>query len=399
MDFPTPDQLLEETSWRLRGLGETAVGKVNHVIAPYRICLIGAHVDHQGGPVLGRTIDACSVFAFWPLQERKVRLASVNYSSVARFSLADKDLKQAGRWGDYARGATSVLLRQYQLDRGLVGVINGALPGSGLSSSASAGLAYLIALAAANELTLDEGKLVQLDRQLENEYLGLHNGIMDQSIIVHGRRDALIYVDTQAEVATPVADPQTLGRFRFLIAYSGLSRDLMATGFNQRVEECQQAAQTLGKYGGIAAAQRLSDVPADVYDAHRNRLPAHLRRRADHFFGERERVEAGRIGWREGDFATFGALMNASCESSIHNYESGIEPIRQLQAIVSGAPGVLGSRFSGGGYGGCVVGLVEVDALSETVQFIERRYSSAFPKFAEKAGCYVARKAGGLKLS
>lgn len=398
MEFPAPDQLLEETFRRLRESGETTAGNAHYVIAPYRICLLGAHVDHQGGPVLGRTIDACSVLAFRPLRERKLRLASVNYSGEVHFSLADRELMRAGHWGDYARGAVFALQRQYQLDCGLVGIIIGALPGSGLSSSASAGLAYLAALADVNSITLDQGQLVELDRQLENDYLGLQNGIMDQSIIVHGRRDALIYVDTRAEVATTVADPDSAGRYRFLIAYSGLSRDLGATGFNQRVEECLQAARMLGQYGGIAPARRLSDVPAEVYDAHGNRLPAHLRRRADHFFGEGKRVEAGRVAWREGDLATFGELMNASCNSSIHNYESGIEPIQQLQTIVSSAPGVLGSRFSGGGYGGCVVGLVEEDALPETVQFVERRYSSAFPQLAEEAGFYVARKAGGLEL-
>ena len=399
MESPLPDQLLEEASRRLREKGGITAGEIHHVIAPYRICLLGAHVDHQGGTVLGRTIDACSVLAFRPQPERIVQLHSANYSGASHFSLAARGLKLAGHWGDYVQGASFVLQRRYRLDRGMVGFISGALPGSGLSSSASVGLAYLVALATANGITLDEDQLVELDRQLENDYLGLQNGIMDQSIIVHGRREALIYIDTRTEVVAQVADPALIGRFRFLIVYSGLSRDLAGTDFNRRVQECWQAARMLGRLGGIAEARRLSDVPSDVYEAHRNRLPIHLRRRADHFFGEGQRVAAGRVAWRDGDLIAFGALMNASCDSSIHNYESGIEPIRQLQAIVSGAPGVLGSRFSGGGYGGCVVGLVEEDALPETIQYIEGRYSVAIPQLAEKARCYVARTAGGLKLA
>lgn len=397
MEFPSQNQLLEETSRRWREIGGTAAGEIHHVVAPYRICLLGAHVDHQGGPVLGRTIGACTVFAYRPVHERMVRIRSINYPGEVHFSLAAQGLKPAGHWGDYIHGAADVLQRQVRLDRGLVGIVNGALPGSGLSSSASVGLAYLAALAAANEIALDEGQLIELDRRLENDFLGLQNGIMDQSIIVHGRRQALLHVDTREEVATQVPDPSLLGRFRFLIVFSGLSRDLVATGFNRRVEECFQATRQLARLGRIARAGRLSDVPADIYEAHRGRLPAHLRRRADHFFGEGRRVEAGRIAWRDGDLAAFGALMNDSCNSSIHNYESGIKPIQQLQAIVSAAPGVLGSRFSGGGYGGCVVGLVEENSLPEAIPFIEKRYSAAYPQLAGEAHCYVAQLAGGLR--
>jgi galactokinase len=95
---------------------------------------------------------------------------------------------------------------------------------------------------------------------------------------------------------------------------------------------------------------------------------------------------------------TFGALMNESCYSSIHQYESGSEPLKKLQEIVSGAPGVYGSRFSGGGYGGCVVGLVEMDAVSEAIEWIEDRYRAAYPQLSESARCFVTRAEGGLRL-
>ncbi len=406
--FSSLASLMHTTARQLGGREELqALGilaeSIRHAIAPYRICPLGAHVDHQGGTVLGRTIDAYSVLAFAPLPGPEVRLHSANYPGAAFFKLDDVGQVQVeggdfGDWSRYARGAAYVLGQRFRLEHGISGAISGTLPGGGLSSSASAGLAYLAALAAANDLSLSHPDLIELDRQLENDYLGLRNGILDQSTIVHGRRDALLFIDTRDQRVSAIPDPPEALGCRFLIAYSGYSRALTATEFNDRVQECCQAARLLGRHTGQKEAWRLSDISAAGYQRYQDELSAHLSRRAAHYFDEVARVEAGCRAWREGDMARFGALMDASCRSSIFQYECGSGPLIDLHEIVSSAPGVYGSRFSGGGYGGCVVGLAGAEAAPEAIADIERRYRAAYPEVAGRAGCYVASVEEGLRL-
>jgi galactokinase/galacturonokinase len=167
--------------------------------------------------------------------------------------------------------------------------------------------------------------------------------------IVHGKKDALLFMDTLTGSVTAIADFPSSDA-AWIVAYSGISRELTKSGFNVRVAECHEAAALL-QHG----AQILSDVPRNVFEEKKVSLPENLRKRAAHFFTETERVKQGARLWREGDLERFGQLMNQSCESSITNYESGSEVLIQLHEIVSSTNGVYGSRFSGGGYGGCVL--------------------------------------------
>jgi len=399
MEFSPVQRLIDETSRQLHKLEDVTVENVRHVVAPYRICPLGAHVDHQGGPVLGRTINAYSVLAFCPIPRRQVRLQSANYPGVMNFSLDEIGPPLTGDWVRYARGAAWAINRRFQLHNGFAGFIAGSLPGGGLSSSASAGLAYLYALAAANSLSLSPVDFIELDRVLENDYLGLNNGILDQATIVHGSREALNFIDTRRKSVTLVDNPHQAEEVRFLIAYSGISRELTETSYNDHVAECHQAARQLGRLAGRMEAERLSDIPPEAFEAYKHKLPPNLGRRAAHYFGEAQRVELGRSAWRDGEMEDFGALMNESCHSSIHQYESGSEPLKKLQEIVSGSPGVYGSRFSGGGYGGCVVGLVEMDAVPEAIEWIGDQYRAAYTQLSEMARCFIARAEGGLRLA
>jgi galactokinase len=399
MEFSPLQKLIDETSRQLPIFEDVPAEKMRHIVAPYRICPLGAHVDHQGGPVLGRTINAYSVLAFCPIPRRQVRLQSANYPGVVNFSLDEIGPPLTGDWVRYARGAAWAINRRFQLHNGFAGFIAGSLPGGGLSSSASAGLAYLYALAVANGLSLSPADFIEFDRHLENDYLGLNNGILDQATIFHGSREALIYVDTRRKSVTLVDDPHQAEEVRFLIAYSGISRELTETSYNDHVAECHQAARQLGRLAGRMEAERLSDIPPEVFQAYRHALPPNLQRRATHYFGEVQRVEEGRMTWQNGEMKAFGALMKESCHSSIYQYECGSEPLKKLQEIVSGAPGVYGSRFSGGGYGGCVVGLVEMEAVPEAIEWIGDQYRAAYPQLSEMTRCFIAREEGGLRLA
>ena len=350
------------------------------IFSPYRICPIGAHVDHQGGVVLGRTVRLGTTLDYEPLDSNEIHIVSEQFGE-AKFSIGELD---QAHWARYAQAAGRVL----SAERGMRANVSGSLIGSGLSSSASVGLAYLKALADVNDRELSRQDLVHLDYELECLQLGLQNGLLDPLTIVHGRRDALLFMDTITASITPILDPPGSDG-AWIVAYSGISRELTKSGFNVRVEECRRAASLLNKEARI-----LSEVPPELFQEKKLALPDHLRKRAEHFFGEVNRVRRGAQAWKEADLELFGQLMNQSCESSIRNYESGSEVLIELHELVSSTGGIYGSRFSGGGYGGCVVALAKRDRAEEACLKIAESFSARHPELPSRV--FVVETGDGL---
>ena len=349
------------------------------VFSPYRLCPIGAHIDHQGGAVLGRTINIGTTLEYEPLDSNEIQVMSDQFGEI-KFLIGDLN---TAHWARYAQAAARVL----KIKCGMRAHVNGSLIGSGLSSSASVGLAYLKALAGVNEIELTNEQLIQLEYKLEHDELGLQIGLLDPLTIVNGRRDALLFMDTVTASVTLIPDP--LPSFAWIVAYSGVSRELTKSGFNIRVEECYQAAKEL-----LPNARILSDVPREIFEDRKQRLPENLRKRAAHFYTEVERVQQGAKAWNEANLEVFGQLMNQSCASSINNYESGSSILVELHELVSGMDGVYGSRFSGGGYGGCVVALVHRPSAENICAFITDKFSTRHPELKPQA--FVAETGDGL---
>jgi galactokinase/galacturonokinase len=222
--------------------------------------------------------------------------------------------------------------------------VEGTLPGGGLSSSASVVCAYLLALADVNGLLLSEEELVALARRVENEFVGVACGILDPASILGSRRGCLLAIDTAASRWRPVPLGDAAPDIRFLVTFTGISRSLESTGFNRRVEECRLAARELGRRAGRGDVELLGELTPEEIDAGLGSLPEALARRARHFRTERARVREGVDLWRTGDLAAFGVLMNASCESSINDYETGSPELCRLQEILVATPGVLRSK-------------------------------------------------------
>ncbi len=354
------------------------------VFSPYRICPLGAHVDHQGGAVLGRTLQLGTTLAYDPLDSPEVHITSAQLGEK-RFSIGDEIDK--AHWVRYAQAAARVLPN---LKRGMRAHVTGPLIGAGLSSSASVGLAYIKALADVNDIELSNHDLVQLDFELENHHLGLQNGKLDPMTIVHGKRNALLFMDMRTASATPIFDPPA-HQAAWIVAYSGISRELTKSGYNVRVEECCQAASILQE-----GAKILSEASRETFEQKKDKLPENLRRRAEHFYSEEERVQKGVQAWQASNLELFGQLMNQSCESSIRNYESGSPILIELSELVSRTDGVYGSRFSGGGYGGCVVALAGKDAAQSACEGIAERFSARHPELASHV--FVAEMGDEISL-
>ena len=371
---------------------------VSVIASPYRICPLGAHIDHQGGPVLGMTINACTLMAFRPAIDERVRLKSKNYPGKVNFSLTDIPDSPGSFWGVYPRAAALALKERYQLKRGICGLLDGMLPGCGLSSSASVLLAYLHAFARANELELSAWDYVNLTRRAENEFIGLNNGILDQTSIVFGKKGHLLHIDTVDKTVEKMPDRCAENDYRIIVAYSGYSRELTTSGYNSRVDECRLAAAELSRLAGRPGAKVLSSVERKIFERFGPRLQPHIEKRANHFYTESQRVLDGLTAWNNGDIETFGKLMNFSCSSSIEQYECGVPAVCDLQQIVSGADGVYGSRFMGGGFGGCVVGLARSSQATVIVEEIETTYKKLHPEVAEQAFVRLGRSDDGVRF-
>ena len=398
MQFPDFNVEKEKLAAAFSREYEVPLKKIRIIASPYRISPLGAHIDHQGGPVLGMSINAYSLLAYAPDDDARVTLLSKNYPGQVKFNLHQIPDKIDSFWGAYARAAALALKEDWPIDRGVVGLISGMLPGCGLSSSASVLLAYLHALAEANGLRLQPWDFVRLTRCAENKYIGLNNGILDQTSIVFGKKHHLLHIDTITANVQAFEDTLQEQTYRILIAYSGISRELMTTGYNTRVKECREAAAELARLAGMPAAVKLADVSEQVFRQYNCRLADHLQRRAFHFYSEVKRVQQGLKAWQDGRLKDFGRLMVESCQSSIENYECGSPAIHDLQQIVSSAVGMLGSRFGGGGFGGCVVGLVTTDHADHAVRQIQDAYLKSHPETAGQAAVYLASSADGVRF-
>ena len=336
--------------------------------------------------------------AFYCSGDPLVQLKSKNYPGTVSFNLNDIPESTGSFWGVYPRAAALALKEVYTITNGITGLLNGMLPGCGLSSSASVLLAYLSALAAANSLELSPWELVHLTKKAEQKYIGLNNGILDQTSIVFGKKDHLLHIDTLEETVNFLDDLLDNQDYRILVAYSGHSRELTTSGYNSRVDECRVAAQHLSALAGKPEEQILSGVSASDYARFGDQLDPISTKRSAHFFGESQRVSEGVAAWSDGNIVSFGRLMNESCRSSMEKYECGIQPIHDLQQIVSATEGMYGSRFMGGGFGGCVVGFVKSAHAQDAVEHIAEAYRNLHPEVAEQTAVYLARSDDGVRM-
>jgi len=376
-----------------------APAAVRAVFAPYRICPLGAHIDHQLGPVTAMAIDRGVTLVYAPLPRPAVEVASCDFPGEVVQDLREIPSRQPGAWGNYLRGAARALQQRHALPVGLAGLVQGSAPEGGLSSSAAVGVAYLLALADVNGLALTREDFVRLDQYIENQYLGLRNGVLDQAAILFSRRDHLTRIDCETLSRDQWPFPPGGLRYAILIAFSGLRQALITTDYNRRVEECAQAARILLAAAGRPDEQALlSRVTADEFACHRRRLPDALARRAEHFFSEVERVRRGCSAWQAGDLGQFGRLVSESGASSIVNYECGAPPLVDLYRLLIDSPGVYGARFSGAGFRGCCLAFVEANRAESIAARVAASYQQLHPDLADHTQMWICHTADGAAV-
>ena len=369
---------------------------------PYRVCPLGAHSDHQLGKITGFAIDKGIHMAYGPKMNGVVEISSLQFSKRAQWHVSETPSEKQGDWADHLRGATIALDSRYPLRTGLCAVLDGELPIGGLSSSAAVIITFLSALCRLNGITLPAKELIEISKEAENKYVGVSCGKLDQSCEVYCRKDNLLYMDMRDDSYELIPMASSMKPFEIAIFFSGLERSLASSKFNMRVDECRSAAYALKAFSGMEYGKfeetNLRDVPYETYLRYKDKLPENWAKRAEHWYTEFHRVEAGAEAWRNGDIEEFGKLSFESGYSSIHNWETGSPELIKLYEIMTHTDGIYGGRFSGAGFKGCCMALIAPAYESEILEKVEREYLSAFPDLKDKYSAHICHTADGVRL-
>lgn len=366
--------------------------------SPYRICPIGAHSDHNLGKITGLAINYGIHFAYRPKKNGVVEVTSLQFPGRAQWHIREVPPKP-GDWADYLRGATWALAKKYSLSLGICGVFEGSLPIGGLSSSAAVILAFLSALAAVNRIRLAPQELIDIAYDAEKNYVGINVGTLDQSCEVLSRKDHLLYLDCKDNryELIPCAFKKP---YQIAIFFSGLEHSLAGSKYNMRVDELRAGVYALQAFSGYEYGKfkdaNARDVSWSVYQAYKNRLPEPWAKRCEHWYTEFQRVEAGAEAWRRGDLEEYGRLSFESGWSSIHNWESGAPEQIRLYEIMRETDGIYGGRFSGAGFKGCCMALIDPEKADFIREHVGRAYLSDFPHLEGKYSFHLCESADGV---
>jgi galactokinase/galacturonokinase len=369
---------------------------------PYRICPIGAHSDHNLGKITGLAIDKGIHIAYSPKQNGVVEMSSLQFAKRAQWHISSVPQLKQGDWADYLRGATWALSKNYRLQTGICGVIEGSLPIGGLSSSAAVIISFLKALCKVNGIRLDQQQLIDIAYDAERNYVGVSVGKLDQSCEVLSRKNHLLYLDTKDGSYQLIPQNPAMKPYKIAIFYSGLEHSLIGSKFNMRVDELRAGVYALQaiaglEYGKFSEAMA-RDVPREVYERYKDRLPVQWARRCEHWYTEFERVEKGAEAWRRGDIDEYGRLSFESGWSSIHNWESGAPEQIRLYEIMTQTEGIYGGRFSGAGFKGCCMALID-PAFEESIKRnVTNEYLKSFPEMKGKYEVFICESADGVTL-
>ena len=367
--------------------------------APYRICPIGAHSDHNLGKITGLAIDKGIHIAFRPKKNGVIEMTSLQFPKRAQWHIQEIGEK-TGDWADYLRGATWALSREYGLTMGICGVIEGSLPIGGLSSSAAVILSFLDALCKVNRIKLPQQKLIDVAFNAEKNYVGVNVGTLDQSCEVLSRKDHLLYLDCKDNRFELIPTHPSMKPYQIAIFFSGLEHSLAGSKYNMRVDELRAGVYALQAFAGFEYGKfnqaNARDVSFHIYQEFKDRLPEPWAKRCEHWYTEFQRVEAGAEAWRRGDLETYGRLSFESGWSSIHNWESGAPEQIRLYEIMRETDGIYGGRFSGAGFKGCCMALIDPDKADGIRERVEREYLTAYPGMKGKYSFHLCASADGI---
>lgn len=336
--------------------------------APGRVNLIGEHTDYNDGFVLPLAISVETRIAARARRDGAVRLAAADYGgALDEFSLSAPIMRSAHLWANYVRGVVDGMRRAGFAFAGADLAIAGDIPqGAGLSSSASLEVATAVALARlAGEATPDMTAIAQIAQAAEVDFVGCKCGIMDQLVSARAREGAALLIDCRTLECRPCPAPPGVA---ILIVHSGVSRGLVDGAYNERRRQCEAAARALG-------VPALRDADAAMLAAQEARMDKLAFRRARHVVSENRRTLDAAAAFAAGDLELLGRLMAASHASMRDDFEITTPDVDRLAALMRKIIGAKGGvRMTGGGFGGCVVGVLAAGDAADAAAEIDRRH-------------------------
>ena len=373
-----------------------AEGDIRTYFAPGRVNLIGEHTDYNGGHVFPCALTLGTYAVARKRNDDKIRFYSMNFESLGIIETSLDNFvpsKKAG-WTNYPKGVMwAFAKRGYVMTSGLDMLIYGDIPnGSGLSSSAS--LEVLTGVVLKDLYDFEEVSMVDIaliGQDSENNFNGCNCGIMDQFASAMGKKGNAVFLDTSTleyEYA-----PVELLDAKIVITNSKVKHSLVDSAYNDRRNECETALKELQK---VVDIKTLGDLTEEEFEANKDAIKSEIRqKRAKHAVYENQRTIKAVEALKNNDIETFGQLMNASHESLKNDYEVSCEEVDVLVELAQAIPGVLGSRITGGGFGGCTVSIVKNDVIDKFIEVVGNGYAE---KLGRKAEFYVVEIGGGASV-
>ena len=368
---------------------------------PYRVCPVGAHIDHQKGIVTGFAINYGITIAYVPSNSHSFEATSLNFDGLKGNSLLDIPSKQ-NDWADYLRGTAKLLHERFGITKGINCLIDGSLPIGGISSSAAVIISFMNALCKINGISLSKEEMIRLSQEVENKYVGVNSGTLDQSCELLSKKDNLLYLDTKDGSYKLIPKNIKMKPYKIAIIFSGVKRTLVGSDYNTRVDELKSASYCLKAFSGmkygIYKDTVLRDVDRSIYEQYKDKLPENFRKRAEHYYTEMERVSRAVEAWRNGDLEEFGKVSFESGDSSIINYEAGSPELKAIHEIMKETKGVYGGRFSGAGFKGCCLAIINPDYEDSIKREITEKYLSLFPEYKDSFSIYYCDSSDGCEI-
>lgn len=369
-------------------------GEVRVYFAPGRVNLIGEHTDYNGGHVFPCALTLGTYGIVRNREDRALRFYSINFASTGVVETSIDALVPAkeASWTDYPKGVMWAFeKRGFVMSHGMDILIYGDIPeGSGLSSSASLEVLTGMILKDTFGFAVSLIDVAQIGQYAENHFNGCNCGIMDQFASAMGKADHAIFLDTNTLEYTYA--PVMLPDAKIVITNSKVKHSLVNSAYNDRRNECEMALKELQ---AAVEIQTLGELTEEGFEAHKDTIKDEIRRkRAKHAVYENQRTIRAAEALKAGNTPLFGKLMNESHRSLREDYEVSCEEIDLLVDLAQTMPGVLGSRITGGGFGGCTVSIVKNETVDRFVDEIGRAY---LEKVGHEAEFYVVEIGDGAK--
>ena len=349
--------------------------------APGRVNLIGEHTDYNGGNVFPCAIDKGTYGLVSKRADRTFRMYSENFADlgVMEFTLDELVNDKKHDWANYPKGVIKMFVEEgFKIDSGFDFLVSGNIPnGAGLSSSASIEMLTSIVLKDLFHLSIDPIAMALLGKKVENLFIGVNSGIMDQFAIAMGKKDNAILLDCNTLKYDYV--PVVLKDEVIVIANTNKRRGLADSKYNERRAECDEALAELQTKLPIKA---LGELSIEEFEANKDLI---RQKRAKHAVYENQRTLKAQKELSAGNLAEFGKLMNQSHISLRDDYEvTGVE-LDTLAALAWEQPGVVGSRMTGAGFGGCTVSIVKKDKVDDFIKNVGEAYKNKIAAVSEGA--------------